>query len=145
MDDTNETKKGSARRSFFMDREYIEIKDKAEALELAASVIFDGDGDVLLLTWKMLETIRLFDPREKGIWKRTTQVACILTSIKKDDPIFNAETVKKTVELIVATDQCHLAEADRGKVNVYRHMIIHVQFHRGGRQQLATLVPTGSS
>lgn len=72
----------------------------------------------------MLETIRLFDPREQGIWKRTTEVAYILTSIKKDDPVFNSETVKKTVELIVATDQCHLPEADREKVNVHRHVIM---------------------
>jgi len=78
--------------------------------------------EVLHLTWKMLETIRLFDPREKGVWKKTVEVVSILEHIKKDDPVFTSETIMTTVELIVETDQSHLPNASREEVNLGRHM-----------------------
>jgi len=74
--------------------------------------------ELLNMFWSMLETILSYDAREKLLWLQTLQVVGSLINIlchkiARDDPLLNENTIKKSLELILATDQFHLDDREK--------------------------------
>jgi len=68
--------------------------------------------------WTMLDTILLFQPSEKGIWCLSVIVVSsiidTLMNLKSSNPkLLNLEIIKKSIHLILATDQFRLADRKR--------------------------------
>jgi len=57
--------------------------------------------------WSILETIQDFNVREEGLWIISLTVVenlvHTLLKLERNDPLLNAETVKTSLELILAT------------------------------------------
>jgi len=89
---------------------------------------------VLEILWAMLDSIRLFDWHQEGLWEWTVIVANYLTytlsTLEREHPaLWNYETVKTSLQLILATDQFHLDDrasfinADRYGIDVPYHVV----------------------
>jgi len=68
---------------------------------------------ILDIVWAIMDSIRLFDQRQKGLWELTVDVTyyltCILSTLEREhNALWNHETIKTSLQLILATDQFHL-------------------------------------
>jgi len=68
---------------------------------------------IVEILWAMLDTIRLFDRKQKNLWELTVLITHFLmrtlsTLETRDPALANHETTKTSLQLIVATDQFHL-------------------------------------
>jgi len=101
-------------------RYFQDIFEAIEHLENRYDLILD-------ILWAMLDSIRLFDRHQKGLWKWTVTVAhrlfCTLSTLEREHHgLWNHETAKTSLQLILATDQFHLD--DRGSLfDVNRYAI----------------------
>jgi len=77
----------------------------------------------------ILEFILRYDRRKQFIWSTTVDVDKLLISLLKDNPLhLNSELLMTSLELIVDTDQSHLADADREGVDLLLHLKTLLKF-----------------
>jgi len=72
---------------------------------------------ILDILWALLDTIHLFNRHQKRLWERTIQVAYYLTNTLsileiKRHALWNNDTIKTSLQLILATDQFHLDDRE---------------------------------
>jgi len=78
----------------------------------------DNLVEKLHILWAMLDTIRRFDRRKSRLWEWTIYAFRFLVSalsgiVEFQPQLFNADTIKTSLDLFLATDQFHLDDRER--------------------------------
>jgi len=107
------------------------VEDMLEHLmDLEEEVIGDqGFSEAKDSFFIILEFILRFDRSEEDIWSTTVIVDELLISFLKDNSLLlNSNVLMTSLELILDTDQSHLADADREGVDILLHLKTLLKF-----------------